>query len=115
LDADEILRTDQSNYRKRTSLNECQTHPVGTKQANGFGLYDMHGNVWEWCQDWYSENYYSQSPSEDPTGPGTGSNRVKRGGGWSFIALICRSAGRRGNPPGFRYGDLGFRLVRTYN
>src|SRR5262249_22422074 len=91
------------------------THPVGQKKANAFGLYDMHGNVWEWCQDWYSENYYSQSPSADPTGPGSGSYRVGRGGGWLSDERPCRSAYRGRVAPGYYNGVLGFRLVRTYN
>jgi formylglycine-generating enzyme required for sulfatase activity len=89
------------------------THPVGRKRPNAWGLYDMHGNVWEWCQDWYSENYYAESLSMDSGGPITGSLRVKRGGGWNLVAERCRSAYRDRNTPVDRSYDLGFRLVRT--
>jgi formylglycine-generating enzyme required for sulfatase activity len=88
------------------------THPVRRKKPNGFGLYDMHGNVWEWCRDWYSEDYYSQSAIEDPRGPNNGSFRVLRGGSWVDLASGCRSAYRsRYTPDNLRGSRIGFRVV----
>jgi formylglycine-generating enzyme required for sulfatase activity len=89
------------------------THPVGQKQPNAWGLYDMNGNVWQWCQDWFGENYYGSSPATDPQGPSMGPFRVFRGGAWSFLASCVRSANRSGFYPGGRTSLLGFRLVRT--
>ena len=93
-----------------------KTHPVGQKKPNPWGLYDMHGNVWEWVQDWYDKGYYKQFQNKtavDPTGPEKGTYRVFRGGGWSSFAAHLRSASRGNRPPGFAYGIVGFRLLRT--
>jgi formylglycine-generating enzyme required for sulfatase activity len=88
-----------------------RTHPVGQKRPNAWGLHDMHGNVWEWCQDWHDSGYYRSSPLDDPQGPTGGSNRVYRGGSWDNTARHCRSANRDRSQPSFRFNDLGFRLA----
>ena len=87
------------------------TQPVAQKRPNELGLYDMSGNVWEWCRDWYSSDYYAGSPKDNPRGPATGSFRVLRGGSWGGGAARCRVAGRNFNYPGYRDGYLGFRVV----
>jgi len=88
------------------------THTVGTKQANELGIYDMSGNVWEWCNDWYNSGYYSSSPTNNPTGPTTGSSRVLRGGSWTDDADNVRSANRTNSNPHHGDIDIGFRCVR---
>jgi formylglycine-generating enzyme required for sulfatase activity len=89
-----------------------KTHPVGGKQPNELGIYDMSGNVWEWCSDWFSSSYYSVSPETNPQGPSSGSFRVVRGGSWFHVAVGCRSAYRFLDIPDFRSSYYGFRLVR---
>ena len=88
-----------------------KTHPVGQKKANAWGLYDMHGNVWEWTEDWYGT--YSSGNVTDPTGASSGSVRVFRGGSWAGPAENLRSAFRLTYTPSYRYDNLGFRLLRT--
>ena len=89
--------------------SNSQTQPVGRKQPNGWGLHDMHGNVWEWCSDWYHE--FAHCSMTDPWGPSQGSLRVSRGGCWDNFAEICRSAARYWGNPSIRYRYLGFRLA----
>lgn len=87
------------------------TAPVGRFQPNAFGLYDMHGNLWDWCQDWYDEHYYSESPVNDPQGPASGRYRVMRGGCWDDTPIYQRSAARLDHSPNFCCPRAGFRVV----
>jgi formylglycine-generating enzyme required for sulfatase activity len=105
-----------------TRTDEVEKESEGAKpiavgslgMANRFGLYDMHGNVWEWCEDEFHENY-NGAPIDGRAwvSSGVAANRVFRGGGWFDDAVYCRSAYRCRDAPGFRYDDLGFRLSRT--
>ncbi len=88
------------------------TAPVASFAPNAFGLYDMHGNAWEWVADWHGDDYYAISPVDDPQGPATGGVRVRRGGSWHTWAFYARSAFRNWNSPETRYTLLGFRLLR---
>jgi formylglycine-generating enzyme required for sulfatase activity/tRNA A-37 threonylcarbamoyl transferase component Bud32 len=97
----------KGEYLQRTAI-------VGSYLPNGLGLYDMHGNVWEWCSDWYGETTYSRGKCADPRGPPGGSARVMRGGGWLYDAGSCRSGYRNRLAPVVRAGYLGFRLARSF-
>jgi uncharacterized protein (TIGR02996 family) len=88
-----------------------RTCKVGSYRPNAWGLYDMHGNVYEWCSDWYGSDYYKISPRRDPSGPSEGSDRVRRGGGWFGLGSRCRAAYRNGSFPSDRFHDLGFRVA----
>jgi formylglycine-generating enzyme required for sulfatase activity len=106
---------DDADYRQLgeyawyASNSGNKTHPVGEKKPNGWGLYDVHGNVWEWCQDWYGE--YAAGQAADPTGPASGSVRVLRGGCWFYFPQNCRSAYRVYDAPVYRDVNIGLRVV----
>jgi formylglycine-generating enzyme required for sulfatase activity len=112
------LNGDQANCNgdfpygtKLKGKNLRQTTAVGSYAPNAFGLYDMHGNVWEWCRDYFDKDYYQNSPSLNPSGPSFGSERTIRGGCWDFIASDCRAARRHNSPQSYPHAGGGFRVV----
>jgi formylglycine-generating enzyme required for sulfatase activity len=112
IDALNIWNTDKDNYSRRLLGNNCGTHSVGQKKSNPWGLYDMHGNVYEWCQDWYGDHPIGSVI--DPTGPASGKYRVLRGGAFNANAQNVRSANLTINQPDSRSFNSGFRVARTY-
>lgn len=105
------------DYAWYTENASATTHPIGQKKPNAWGLYDMHGNVAEWCNDHYAEGYYQQSPDKDPRGPAEGKERALRGGAWNSSADSCRSAYRTSDPSTddtcLANDAIGFRCVRN--
>jgi len=99
-------------YLRRWSGEVSGPLPVGEGTPNPFGLYDICENVHEWCADWYSKDYYPDSPERNPSGPASGERRTSRGGAWRHHIKVSRCAARSSIPPLFEYADYGFRVVR---
>jgi uncharacterized protein (TIGR02996 family) len=114
----ELLSSFQANFNGNDPYGGAKEGPflertckVGSYAPNAWGLYDMHGNVWEWCADWHARDYYRKGARRDPSGAARGTERVIRGGSWCDSGQECRSASRFRKPAGFRINSLGFRVA----
>lgn len=112
----EVTKANFSSDESRNSYAEPVLDflkPVGSYEPNAYGIYDMIGNVWEWTYDWFNENYYKDSPSENPAGPESGRSKVIRGGGWGHQSRYCSVSFRKPCPPNYKSSSLGFRVLRS--
>jgi formylglycine-generating enzyme required for sulfatase activity len=111
IDTAALMKTNESEYSKRLYANGNGPKPVGTKRANGYGLYDMLGNVDEWVRDWFDEDYYERSEPVDPKGPASGEERTSRGGSWADLPEDIRVSARIGRKPSVRQNGIGLRCA----
>ena len=111
IDSTALWNADSKSYKQKLFDNGNGPKPVGQKQPNAYGLYDMLGNVLQWTADWYGEKYYSAGEKQDPSGPPGGTERTLRGGSWGYVPWVVRVSDRGRFEPGDRYNDIGFRCV----
>ena len=106
------LPQSRPEYVRRWGGKVTGPRPVGEEPPNAYGIFDIGENVHEWCADWYSKDYYANSPERNPKGPASGDRRASRGGSWRHHIKVSRCAARSSIPPAFQYADYGFRVVR---
>ena len=111
-DREEAGSTNLVDYAWHRANSDNKTHPIGTRKPNAWGLHDLHGNVWEWCQDWFDPDSYTKTPARDPVNAQPAVERVMRGGSWFLEAYTLRSAYRSGQLPFAKSQYVGFRLAR---